>query len=72
MPYIESYGCAEARGGIVMAIKTELKCDCCGAVLALNGPYQIVKDEMKAKGWKNRKNGDAWEIVCPDCLKAGK
>lgn len=49
-----------------MAIKTILYCDkpSCDATLELDGPYHIAKEEMKEEGWKNRKVGEEWQIIC--------
>ena len=51
-----------------MSIKTILTCDEpeCKSELILSGPYHIVKEEMKAKGWKNQKINDKWKIKCND------
>jgi len=49
-----------------MAIKTILTCDDpgCKSELILDGPYHIIKEEMKAVGWTNRKVDDKWKIKC--------
>jgi hypothetical protein len=49
-----------------MSIKTILTCDC-GAKLELDGPYHTVKEAMRAKGWRNMKDGEGWKIRCPEC-----
>ena len=50
-----------------MGIETIIKCDTCGAVLKLPGPYHIAKKEMKEQGWRNVKDGEDWKIQCPKC-----
>jgi hypothetical protein len=52
-----------------MPIKTILCCDKCDARLELEGPYMLVRDAMKAKGWRNVKEGESWLIRCPECRK---
>ena len=52
-----------------MPIKTILTCDGCGAHLELDGPYHTVKEQFKARGWRNIKEGESWKIKCGDCRK---
>ena len=49
-----------------MAVLTILECDMpeCDARLELEGPYHIVKQEMKEEAWINRKIDDKWKIIC--------
>jgi hypothetical protein len=51
-----------------MGVKTVLVCDHagCGKELTLAGPYMLVKNEMKEKGWRNRLINEKWEIRCPE------
>lgn len=50
-----------------MAIRTILVCDKCEAKLELDGPYHVTKEKMKAAGWRNVKEGEAWVIRCKEC-----
>ena len=54
-----------------MSIKTILTCDNkgCKNTIELDGPYHIIKLDMKAAGWKNKKVGEEWKIYCPECVK---
>lgn len=53
-----------------MGVTTVLTCDTCGkSKLEFSGPYHVVKDEMKSKGWRNKMVGDVWKIFCDECLK---
>ena len=54
-----------------MAIKTVLDCDNkgCKNTLELSGPYHIAKKQMKDLGWKNKKVGEEWHIICKECGK---
>ena len=55
------------KGDTIMSIKTILTCDKCKKELTLSGPYHIAKNEMKEKGWKNKKVDDEWQIICKEC-----
>ena len=50
-----------------MGIKTILTCDTCGATLELDGPYHIIKEEMRVESWRNVKVDDKWKIKCGKC-----
>lgn len=51
-----------------MAVKTILICDHpdCTNEQEFDGPYHIIKEEMKEEGWTNHKVGDEWQIKCQD------
>jgi len=53
-----------------MGVKTVLVCDTCQAEKTFAGPYFVIKEAMKAAGWRNVKVGEEWKIRCPGC--AGK
>lgn len=44
-------------------------CDDCGEELAggVEDDFRAFIAEIKAAGWKIRKDGDDWEHICPDC-----
>lgn len=51
-----------------MGVKTILICDHidCTNEQSFDGPYHIIKDEMKEEGWINHKVNDEWQIKCPN------
>ena len=52
-----------------MGIKTILSCDGinCSNEQIFDGPYHIIREEMKEEGWQNKKIDDEWILSCPEC-----
>lgn len=50
-----------------------MQCDECEqAEETVGGSWQECIDELKARGWKFRKEDEAWIHVCPTCQEEDK